>query len=100
MPRVVWVGVEEGREQLVALASAADSKLVKLGFAKEEREFSSHITIGRIKTSKFRGELARGIEEIDASSLGTQTVSSVAVMQSDLQPTGPVYTALRTVALS
>ena len=97
--RVVWVGVDEGREQLVALASAVDKKLVKLGFAKEDREFKSHITIGRVKTSKFLDRLAQGIEEIDASSLGMQTVSSVVVMQSDLHPTGPVYTPLKSIGI-
>jgi 2'-5' RNA ligase len=97
--RVVWVGAEEGREQLVALASAVDRKLVKLGFPKEDREFRSHITIGRVKTSRFLDDLARGIGEIDASSLGAQTVSSVAVMQSDLRPTGPVYTALKSIGI-
>ena len=95
--RVVWVGIEQGREQLVALASAVDAKLSKLGFPKEEREFKSHITIGRVKTSRLLDDLARGIGEIDAADVGSQVVSSVVVMQSDLRPDGPIYTPLRVV---
>jgi 2'-5' RNA ligase len=98
--RVVWVGIEDGRDELAALASAVDARLAKLGFPREERDFKSHITIGRVKSSKRLDDLARGIDEIDASDLGRQTVSSVAVMQSDLRPTGPVYTPLRVCELT
>jgi 2'-5' RNA ligase len=95
--RVVWAGIEDGRDELAALASAVDVGLVKLGYPKEERDFKSHITIGRVKTSRRLDDLARGIDEIDAGEIGRQTVSSVAVMQSDLRPEGPIYTALRVV---
>jgi RNA 2',3'-cyclic 3'-phosphodiesterase len=106
--RVVWVGIEEGREQLVKLASAVDSKLARLGFPKEEREFKSHITIGRVKEPSRKDSwrdgpslerLASGINEIDASDLGSQRVSSVAVMRSELRPGGPVYSPLKEIAL-
>ena len=95
--RVVWAGIQDGREQLAELAAAVDAKLAKLGFPKEERDFKSHITIGRVKTSRRLDDLARGIGEIDAGDLGSQTVSSVAVMQSDLRPDGPIYTPLRVI---
>jgi len=98
--RVVWVGIDRGREELAGLAAGVDDRLVKLGFEREDRAFKAHITIGRVKTSRFLDELARGIEGIDASGLGSQRVASVAVMQSDLQREGPVYTPLSVIELA
>ncbi len=98
--RVVWVGIEDGRHELAGLASAVDAKVASLGFPREERGFKSHITIGRVKTSRRLDDLARGIGEIDAADVGRQIVPSVAVMQSDLRPDGPIYTPLKTIALS
>jgi len=89
-PRVIWVGVEEGREQLVALAKAVEDRLVEAGFEKEEKPFRSHITIGRVKESKP----VEGLDEIEAGDLGVQRVASIHVMESVLRPGGPSYTPL------
>ena len=98
--RVVWVGIDEGRERLKELAVVVDKNLAKLDFDEEEREFKAHITIGRVKTSRFLKELARGIGEVDARGLGVQAVSSIAVMRSELRREGPIYTPLRVIELS
>ena len=93
-PRVVWAGVEQGREQLMEIAAKVDAALVKLGFEKEDRPFAAHITIGRVKDGKPPGGLAQGIEEIDARNMGSQQVASVVVMESELLREGPVYSPL------
>ena len=94
-PRVIWIGIEEGREQLVELAKAVEDRLVAAGYEKEEKPFRSHITIGRVREgNKPVPGLVEGLEEIDSSGLGVQRVASVAVMQSVLQSGGPIYTPL------
>lgn len=93
-PRVVWVGVEEGAEQLIALAKAVEDRLVKAGFEREDKPFRSHITIGRVRENKPVPGLTEGLEEIDASDLGTQRVAHVHVMESVLRPGGPSYSPL------
>ena len=98
--RVVWTGIEVGQQQLTDLAAAVDAGVSKLGFEPEERPFKSHITIGRVKTSRHLAGLAAGIEEVDACDLGTQQVSSVVVMQSELLREGPVYSPLSVSELS
>ncbi len=98
--RVVWIGLEEGEDRLRELAASIDENLAKLNFEKEGNEFKAHITIGRVKTSKFLGELAKGVAEVDARNLGVQRVSSVAVMRSDLRREGPIYTPLKVIELS
>jgi hypothetical protein len=74
-----------------ALASAVDDSLAQVGFDRETKAFKAHITIGRVKESKFLGALARGLGEVDASDLGTQRVLGVAVMQSELRREGSIY---------
>ena len=58
--RVVWVGIDEGRRELIRLAETVDENLGKLGFPREERSFKAHITIGRVKISRFLDKLPRG----------------------------------------
>ena len=93
-PRVIWVGVEEGRERLVALAKDVETRLVKAGYEKEDKPFRSHITIGRVREGKPIEGLNEGLDEIDTSALGTQRVASIAVMESVLKSGGPSYTPL------
>lgn len=50
-PRAIWIGVREGAEQLGELQRVLDLELSKqLGFAKEHRKFTPHLTIGRVHT--------------------------------------------------
>ena len=93
-PRVIWVGVEDGREQLVALAKAVEHRLVKAGFEKDDKPFRSHITIGRVREGKPIAGLSEGLDEIDTSGLGMQRVSSISVMESVLKRGGSEYTPL------
>jgi len=93
-PRVVWVGIEEGRDQLVALAGAVEDRLARAGFEKESKPFKTHITIGRVKEGRPVGDLTDGLAGIDADKIGAQRVDSVIVMESMLKPEGPEYTPL------
>lgn len=48
-PRVIWVGTTEGGERLKELADSLEENLSQAGYRSEGREFSSHVTIGRVK---------------------------------------------------
>lgn len=54
-PRVFWVGVTAGAERLVELADRVERALGSLDFPREERAFSPHLTIGRVKDRCPRG---------------------------------------------
>ena len=100
-PRTVWVGVEEGRAELVALHHALEDALLKLGaYRREERDFTPHITLGRLKeddaTPEFRALLKR---EADWHG-GRQAVREIHVMGSELTADGPRYTVLSREKLS
>lgn len=95
--RVVWIGSGEGRDKLAQLASAVDNNLAKLGFEREDKPFKAHITIGRVKTSRFLSQLAEGIDKVDAENLGIQRISSIVVMRSELGREGPAYTPIKVI---
>ena len=93
-PSVVWVGIGAGADELKALAERVESALERVGFAREERPFSPHITIGRVKTPRSLDKLRDAIEGLREEYVGAFEVESTAVMKSDLRPTGPIYSEI------
>jgi len=89
----VWVGIEEGAEALCELAQRVEQALEPLGFAREERPFSPHVTVGRVRSSRARDKLAAMMLEQRQHAFGEMEVERVELMRSDLRPTGPIYTS-------
>jgi len=103
-PRVVWVGLDKGASESKDLASRIDEALSKIGFAKEERPFSPHLTIGRVRSATNRGKLAEKISSAAAnfelSAIVPHQVLLVILFQSTLTPQGPIYTKLHEARFS
>ena len=101
-PRVLWVGLEEPQGALPSLQRAVEVECVGLGLPAEDRPFSPHLTLGRVRreagaeaTSFVRAVLERE-QGVD---LGEMTVDSVHLIRSDLRPTGAEYRRLHTAVL-
>jgi 2'-5' RNA ligase len=96
-PRVVWVGLQEVTGILFQLKRAVEEEVAPLGFPAEKRPFHPHLTLGRVNRRATKSE-GREIGEIVATSaIGTvdeMTVSAVTYIQSELLPSGAVYTNL------
>ncbi|MGB8980984.1 MAG: RNA 2',3'-cyclic phosphodiesterase [Anaerolineales bacterium] len=95
-PRVIYVGIQ-APAALEALQRGIDSASRRLGYESEERGFSPHLTIGRVRqtvTGAEQQQIRRALEETNIDSLGTARVDSVHLYKSDLKPTGSVYTRL------
>lgn len=102
-PRVLWAGVRETTGQLQALQVRVERALNPLGFPPEERGFSPHLTLGRVRDGVRPAELREIsglIERTQIGKLGEQTVTSVILFRSDLRPAGPIYTPLGEAPLS
>jgi len=98
-PRVVWIGVAEGGERLKEIAEKLEEKLSKAGFRSEEREFSSHLTLGRVKDKKGVDLLIEKIKEGKEQVFGELVVDHINVMKSTLTPKGPIYERIKEVKL-
>ncbi len=98
-PRVIWMGIDKGREKLKRMASRLEERLARIGFAKEKREFSPHLTLGRVKSPKGTERLIGALSLVKASNLGNMRVTKISIMKSELKPQGPIYTSLEEIVL-
>jgi 2'-5' RNA ligase len=95
-PRVIYIGIQ-APAALETLQRGIESASRRLGYESEERGFSPHLTIGRVKqniTGTEQQRIRRMLEETKIDSLGSARVNSVHLYKSDLKPTGSVYTRL------
>ncbi len=90
-PHVVWAGVTPD-PGLELLQHAVEQAFAPLGFPTEARAFRPHVTLGRAARDARPRDFA-GLEAILAGTDfdETVTVAEVDLMQSTLQPNGPVY---------
>lgn len=97
-PNVLWVGVE-GADPLVRIAKSLDEDLVALGFQAENRPWSPHVTVARVRG---RGGIDRGVAVLRArgeETFGEHRIEEIRLKKSVLLPGGPEYTTLESVRL-
>ena len=87
-PRVVWAGVEEFSGTLLRLAGGVEDACAKLGWPRDKREFSPHVTVGRVKGKINISRLAQAVGTMDDNLWGTQTVNSLVLYSSELKQEG------------
>ncbi|MBI3243344.1 MAG: RNA 2',3'-cyclic phosphodiesterase [Chloroflexi bacterium] len=102
-PRVLWAGIDPaGAKTLIELQARIENQVSPLGYPPEDRAFSPHVTLGRVRREARPEAAAKAGEAVRAQwqvELGTQRVNAVTLMKSELRPGGPVYTQLFIVAL-
>jgi 2'-5' RNA ligase len=96
--KVVWIGIINV-ESLERIKRSLEEKLTYLGYKKENREFSPHLTIGRVRTAKNKDQLLKIIGRYSPTEFMTQQIEAITLKKSELTPKGPIYTTLRTVGL-
>jgi RNA 2',3'-cyclic 3'-phosphodiesterase len=91
-PRVFWTGIEApGLEQL---AKDTDDATAALGVEREDRAYSPHLTLARIKERIDMQPLREVIAGLDSLDFGRFTADRFFLYQSTLKPSGSVYTKL------
>jgi 2'-5' RNA ligase len=94
-PRTLWVGVGEGTQDLVALHDALEPPLLDLGcYRREERKYTPHITLGRVRSERPNDTLAQALARQKGWHGGRLLVRELLVLSSELTREGPVYTVL------
>lgn len=89
-PRVLWAGLAGDLAAMVALKRSLDTRLVPLGWPPEERAFSPHLTLGRVKDGQALQD-QRWPENVPELPIA---VTGLTLIRSDLRPEGPQYTVL------
>ena len=93
-PRVVWVGISDGVEELTGIFGHLEPELVGMGFRPDGRGFSPHITLARVRSGRNRQSL---VEEVTAHAdevFGELEVEHIRLKKSVLTPRGPVYSTI------
>ncbi|MBO9368419.1 MAG: RNA 2',3'-cyclic phosphodiesterase [Chloroflexi bacterium] len=101
-PRVLWIGIQAPPE-LFRLQRGIDAITQRLGYLSEERSFTPHLTIGRVRAQASPEEIALIRSSLQSFSLDFKdsfTVNAIHLIKSDLQPQGARYTRLFTAPLS
>ncbi len=95
-PRVLWVGLQ-APPTLAALQHSVDAFAARLGYRAEERGYSPHLTIGRIRQDASSANVQKircAVEQTKIGVLGTIQVRAVNLFKSELHSSGSVYTKL------
>lgn len=99
-PRVAWIGVEEGSEELIELNHRIGTELEKLRFPRERNDYRPHLTLGRLRRGgRFSPVLADAIEAGGQQMTGSMLVDKVVVYSSFLDRAGPTYTPMSRIDL-
>ena len=96
--KVVWIGITN-TDSLEKITLTLEEKLSSLGFKKEHRGFSPHLTIGRVRTARNKDKLLKTIEQYASTEFTTQQIETITLKKSELTPKGPIYTTLRAIHL-
>lgn len=95
-PRVIWIGMEVAGE-LMSLQHDIELETARLGYARERRPFSPHLTISRVSRNASAQDvhtIAQVLENYKVGFLGASRIREVYLYRSDLKPDGAVYTPI------
>lgn len=101
-PRVIWVGLSGG-EELQFLQMQLEESLEKLGFPRENRAFTAHLTLARLRDDcgpSVRRRLGEVVQNTGYQPGVKFTAGYISLIKSVLKPTGPEYTVLYQANLS
>jgi len=91
---VIWVGIGEGWSEVQKIYEQTERIFLELGFARENRNFTPHITVARVKSGRNAREIVKFLEGLSRKSFGTCRIDIVRLKQSVLSPSGPTYSTL------
>lgn len=96
-PRVLWIGLAGNHDAVIRTESAISERLRDLGVPNEDRPYSPHLTLARIRepAGLRTSTLFAGL----SASLGKRSVDAITLFQSQLSPKGPTYTVLQRTRL-
>jgi 2'-5' RNA ligase len=92
-PRIIWIGVNDA-QPVIEIAKDLDKQLIKIGLPAESRPFSTHITLGRVRSGLNRKALVERLESLNKNLSPASPefkVFNLTLFKSTLTPRGPIY---------
>ena len=99
-PKVIWIGLRGETEMLLNLQQQVDRALATSGFPEEDRPFQGHLTLGRVKKTQTDKAIEKSLSLTQNFKGGQFQVDHLAFFQSELTPSGAIYTLLHAFPLS
>ena len=90
-PRVLWAGVKGNLSVLRDLHIAIDNLVGDVGLPREQREFSPHLTLGRVNRNLSESHIRQIGQLVDTTDLPDNpswTNQTVDLMRTELDPAG------------
>lgn len=91
--KVIWLGCSDNG-LIKELHDKLDAEFSSIGIEKDKK-FSTHMTIGRMKSAKNKEDVKDLIKKYENQSIGNMKVKSISLKQSTLKPSGPIYNDLK-----
>lgn len=98
-PRVIWLGIAGEIEALKKLQMSVETEMKTFGFEPEERKFSPHLTLARIKFPRSRDNWQKALESVKDIKFSPFLADHVSLMKSELRSSGAVYTEIGRIEL-
>ena len=95
-PRVIWVGIVEGTKKMNNIFDQIEVQLRELGFNPDYKGFSPHLTLARVKYGKNNDQLTTFLKNYVEYRIGAVNLNCIQLKKSELMPTGPFYTTIKT----
>ena len=99
-PRVIWVGLAEGTEELARMAAMIEEEARAMGLRREERPFASHLTVGRVRSSRSLKALAQQLPHVQWKSPAPWHVVAITLYQSVLSSAGAHHSKLAEISFA
>ena len=97
-PRVVWLGVHDS-EEIIKLQHDIDESMEGLGFKRDEKQFTPHLTIGRVKSMRNKDALIKELATLKEVDFGKIEVINITLMKSELKPGGAEHFKLSEIPI-
>ena len=98
-PRVLWAGLRSGPDELHALDRAVTGRLLPLGVPPEDRPYSPHLTLARVRDAAGL-RAADLVAPLAEAAFGTAQVDAITLFESRLSPKGATYRPLQRTPLA
>lgn len=92
--RIYWLGLAGDLRQFLILHNVIEETLARAGFPSENRDFTAHLTLARIKEGNSQQDIAgftARIRNIQFKPVHSIVVDRISMMKSTLTRQGPIY---------